>query len=141
MAERVCIDASLALMLLLPHDLSTRVKSLWLYWLESNTEILTAPLFFTEVTSVLRESVFFGKILPEEGEEAFAAYAELPVKDADLPDLQSWAWNMSKKYGRPRAYEAQYLAAASILDCDFWTGDKRLVNAVHLPWVKWVGEA
>ncbi len=34
----------------------------------------------------------------------------------------------------------QYLAVAATLGCDLWTGDRRLVNAVNAPWVRWVGE-
>lgn len=46
MADRVCIDASLALMLLLPHDLSYKAKSLWRSWAEKEIEIIAPPLFF-----------------------------------------------------------------------------------------------
>jgi predicted nucleic acid-binding protein len=42
---------------------------------------------------------------------------------------------------RPTAYDAQYLALAERLACDFWTADERLFNAAsqQLPYVKWVG--
>lgn len=139
MADRVCIDASVALILLLPHDLSYKAKSLWRSWAEKEIEIVAPPLFFAEVTSVLRENVYFARILPEEGEEAFSAYLDLPVKASDPHDLQPQSWTIAKKFSRSKAYDAQYLVIASILGCELWTGDTRLVNAVHLPWVKWIG--
>lgn len=126
-------------MLLLPHDLSYKAKSLWRSWAEKEIEIIAPPLFFAEVTSVLRENVYFGRILPEEGERVFSAYLDLPIKASDPHDLQPQSWSIAKKFGRPRAYNTQYLAVASSLGCDFWTADIRLVNAVKLPWVKWIG--
>jgi hypothetical protein len=55
-------------------------------------EILTAPLFHAEVTSVLRAQVYFEKLLPEEGEEAFSAYLEMEVKSVHKPRIQEKAW-------------------------------------------------
>jgi predicted nucleic acid-binding protein len=139
MAGQVCVDASLALMLLLPHELSPQAEALWRSWLQEGREIVTAPLFFAEVTSVLRESVYFGKVLPEEGETAFDTFLKLGAKGVDLADLQRRAWERAKEHNRPRAYDAQYLAVAASLGCELWTADRRLVNAVSVPWLKWVG--
>lgn len=38
-------------------------------------------------------------------------------------------------------HDAHYLALAQTLDCEFWTADERLYNAVRdqLPWVRWLG--
>lgn len=140
MASNVCVDASLALMLLLPHELSSNVEALWRSWIDSETQVVTAPLFFAEVTSVLRESVHFGRILPEEGERAFGNFLKLGVKGIDPADLQQVAWEMAKKYGRLRVYDAQYLAVARTLGCELWTADRRLINAAPVPWLKWIGD-
>lgn len=140
MPDRVCIDASIALMLLLPDSLRYKAKALWDSWDADKIEIIAPPLFFVEVTSVLRENVYFGRILPEEGERALSSYQDLCVKTLELHDLQSQSWSMAKRFNRPKAYDAQYLAVASILECELWPGDIRLVNAVHQPWVKWVGD-
>ena len=140
MPGQVCVDASLALMLLLPHERTPKGEALWRSWRESHTLVVTAPLFFAETTSVLREAVHFGRITPEEGEIAFDDVYKLSVEGLDLPQLQRRAWELAKEYNRPRAYDAQYLAVASILGCELWTADRRLVNAVSTPWVRWVGE-
>lgn len=140
MADRVCVDASLALMLLLPHDLTPKVEALWRAWAEEESELVTAPLFFAEVTSVLRESVYFGRIEAQEGEEAFAAFMKLGVRSVSPADLQPRAWALAKEHRRPRAYDAQYLALAAALGCELWTGDRRLVHALRVPWLRWVGD-
>jgi len=73
MTGQACVDASLALMLLLPHDLTPQVDMLWRAWV--------------------------------------------------------------------RRRDAQYLAVAAAVDCELWTGDQRLVDAVKASWVRWVGAA
>jgi hypothetical protein len=40
---------------------------------------------------------------------------------------------------RAAAYDSYYLALAESLNCDLWTTDSRLVNAVKLRWVRLVG--
>jgi predicted nucleic acid-binding protein len=139
MAGQVCVDASLALMLLLPHDLTPQVDALWHGWVKRRIDRVTAPLFFAEVSSVLRERVYHSHIRIEEGDAAFAAFLRLNVHSVAPADLQPRAWSMAKKYNRPRTYDAQYLAVAASVGCDLWTGDQRLVNAVKAPWVRWVG--
>jgi len=93
-------------------------------------EIITAPLFHAEVTSVLREQVYFKRLLPEEGEEAFSAYSEIVVKSSDSPKIQKRAWELAKEFNLPRTYDMQYLAVAELKDCELWTNDKRFVNSL-----------
>lgn len=140
MANQVCVDASLALMLMLPEEMTLRAKDLWGSWEADGREVVTAPLFFAEVTSVIREHVYFRRISPTEGEEAFQIFLSLPVRSVAPANLQPRAWELAKAHNLRRAYDAQYLAVAAILGCELWTADQRLVNAVRLPWLRWVGE-
>ena len=140
MAAQVCVDASLVLLLLLPHELTPQAGNRWEAWLEEEVEIVSAPLFFAEVTSVLRERVHFARISPEEGQEALDSFLGFKIREVNPPDLQRRAWGLAKQYNRPRTYDTQYLAVANVLGCELWTADRRLVNAVPLPWVRWVGE-
>ena len=59
-----------------------------------------------------------------------------------LPDAsqnrQAFDWTL--RLNRAAAYDSYYLALAEALECDLWTADRRLLNAVDLPWVRWVGE-
>ena len=56
-------------------------------------------------------------------------------------ELLKRAYELATDFNRPTAYDSQYLAVAERLNCDFWTADQRLFNAVReqLGWVKWVG--
>ncbi len=142
MNSSVCVDASLALTWLLPAERNEAANALRREWYRNSTEIMTAPLFHAEVTSVLREQVYFNRLLPEEGEELFSAYLEMGVRGIDSPEIQKKAWELAKRFNLPRTYDMQYLAVAELNDCELWTNDERLVNSLQgkVSRIRWVKE-
>ena len=50
--------------------------------------------------------------------------------------------SLAARFNRPAAYDAHYLALAEMMNCEFWTADRRLFNVVkdELPWVRWLGK-
>jgi len=142
MNGRVCIDASLALTWLLPADQNEAANALRREWDKEGMELITTPLFHAEVTSVLREHVYFRRLLPEEGEEAFSIYLDIGVRSIDDPEVQKKAWELAKKFNLPRTYDMQYLAVAELENCELWTSDKRLANSLQgrVKRIRWVGE-
>ena len=137
----ICVDASLTLKLVLAEPDSPVARSLWADWEERDMDVVSPSLWAYEVTSVIRNKVHRGKITSDEGERAFAIIHKLGVRLIVLPDLHERAWEMAKELNRPAAYDAHYLALAQTLDCEFWTADERLYNAVtdQLPWVRCLG--
>lgn len=100
-------------------------------------------MFKAEVTSVLRQKVYDSYLTPAEGERAFERSLRWSVQIESPANLQRAAWSFAKTVKQRRAYDAQYLALARLLECDLWTGDERLYNASRqagLSWVHWVGE-
>ena len=134
----VCVDASLVLMMLLPGDRTGQAKALWREWRQQGRVLVCPPLLYAEVPSVLRSSVFFGRISAQDGDQAFQEFRYLGVQVSPRRDLHVLAWDLAKAHNRPRVYDAMYLAVAQAEGCDLWTADKRLFNAVQLPWVKLV---
>jgi predicted nucleic acid-binding protein len=116
-------------------------RRLWSEWEEQDIDVVSPSLWAYEVTSVIRNKVHRGKITSDEGEKAFAIIHKLGVRLIAPSDLHERAWEMAKKLNRPAAYDAHYLALAQTLDCEFWTADERLYNAIRdqLPWVRWLG--
>jgi len=108
--------------------------------MKEDVDRVTAPLCFAEVTSVLREHVYRGILSKNDGDEAFAVFTSLRIRSILSTGLQPQAWSLAKTYNRPGAYDAQYLAVAAMLGCELWTADRRLVNAVNAPWIRWVGD-
>jgi predicted nucleic acid-binding protein len=129
--DRVCVDASLALTWLLSIEEDEIADKLRRQWQKDKVKLICPPVFHAEVTSVLREEVFFKRLSAAEGEEAFSLYADIPV--AVIADMAIYrtAWELAKKYNLPRTYDMQYLAVAELTDCELWTLDKKLVNAVR----------
>ncbi len=139
MAGLVCVDASLVLQVLLPDARTPEVDGLWDAWSAQETDLVSPPLFFAEVTSVLRLQVHLRRIEAEFGERAFSLFMRMRVRVVSPPDLQPRAWALAKEHGLPRAYDAQYLAVADSLACELWTADGRLARAVRVPWLRLVG--
>jgi predicted nucleic acid-binding protein len=53
------------------------------------------------------------------------------------------AFDWTLRLKRASAYDSYYLVLAQALECDFWTADKRLFNALketRLDWVHWIEE-
>jgi len=132
------VDASLVLILLLPDERREFVRALWARWQAEGMTPLGPPLLFAEVPSVLRAAVFFGRLGPEEGDDAFETFCAMGIAMSRRPNLHGLAWELAKQHRRPRVYDSFYLAAAQAEGCELWTGDRRLANAVSLPWVRLV---
>ena len=138
---RVCVDASLVLTLVLPDERSEQVQALWSQWQREQNAPFGPPLLYAEVPAVLRQAVFYGRLTSQVGDVAFQDFCDLGITISARNDLHVLAWDLAKVHNRPRAYDTMYLAAAQAEGCDLWTGDRRLVNAVDLPWVRWLGQA
>ena len=56
-------------------------------------------------------------------------------------ELLKRGYELATRLNRPTAYNSRYLAVAERLQCEFWTADERMFNAVtqDLNWVKWLG--
>ena len=142
MTNKVCIDASLALTWLLPQERIITADALILQWHTQGVKLITAPLFHAEVTSVIRQQVYFKKLHPDEGELLFSLYLQLEIETVYEPVIYGQAWELAKKFNLPRTYDMQYLAVAELRDCELWTNDRRLVNSLQgkASQIKWAGE-
>ncbi len=132
--SEVCVDASMILAWLLPAEESLQIANLIEGWIRQKVELVAPPLLYAEVTSVLREAVFFKRISSEEGETAFAIFCALGVKVPHIPDLHRRAWDLAKTFNRPKAYDSHYVAVSDARGCPLWTVDKKMFNAFHDRW-------
>jgi len=85
--------------------------------------------------------VYQKTLTPTEGDEAFSKFLRIGIQLSDYDSIFPLAWELAKQFNRSRAYDVTYLAWAQLNQCDLWTADEKLYNAVHakLPWVKWLG--
>ena len=138
----VCVDASLAVAWLFDEEYSENADALRRQWRDQGIQMLGPALFHPEVASAIRQCVYFKQIQPQEGEEAFSVYQEIPIRIIDGPEMYRKAWQLAKEFDLPVCYDMQYLAVAELADCEFWTADKRLATFLKRKnkRVRWVGE-
>ena len=141
MTSWVCIDANVVLKLVLNEEYSEQADALWSDFKSQAYTIIAPPLAIYEIAAVLRQTVHRGEIDPGEGREALAAILQLGIGTIEPVDLHLQAYDLATRFNLPATYDASYLVVAESLGCEFWTADRRLVNAVSrdLPWVKWLG--
>jgi predicted nucleic acid-binding protein len=130
--------------ILLEDKYSPQASEVHRSWLAAEVRLCSPPLFFAEVTSVIRERVYRSELDERRSRVLLDEAIQWPVmvwhNDNDV--MQRRALEFATRFNRPKAYDAQYLALADLLGCELWTADQRLVNAVagKLPWVRWIGE-
>ena len=142
MNSQVCVDANLALKLVLVEKDSPKAQDLWATWVDASIEIVAPPLLAFEGTSVICNKMHRGLVPPEEAELMFKAFHLLGVRLLYPDGLHERAWELAKRFNRPQAYDSHYLALAEILGLELWTADERMYNMVkrELSWVKWLGD-
>jgi predicted nucleic acid-binding protein len=121
---------------------SQLAERLWQSWLTTATTPVGPYLLPFEITAVLRKQVFRGAITREYGLAALQRALAFEVTLLAFPDLYERAWKMAEQLHRPTAYDSHYLALAEMLNCEFWTANRKLYRASreHLPWIRWLGD-
>ena len=144
MNSQVCVDASFILKLALPEEDSPKAVALWRQWRHQERKDIVAPLLLRyEISSVLRNRVYRNIVSMEEGHRAINRLLALPIIFHTEPTLPYLAWELASQLNRPNSYDSNYLVVAQFHDCEFWTADRRLYNAVseRFSWVRLLQEA
>ena len=91
--------------------------------------------------AVVRKAVYQSRVTPDEGLRIRDALLNHPLVLHFDDALLKRGYELATRYNRPTAYDAQYLALAERLSCDFWTADERMFNAIkdHSPNIHWLG--
>ena len=138
----VVIDASAAVKAILPNPLQAHCLAL----VQTFGKVQpTAPALWTyETTSAITKAVHFGEITEKEAHQTLQRLNSLDVHlfiaDAEQ-NLAAFEWTLRLK--RASGYDSYYLVLAQALECEFWTADKHLFNALqdaHLSWLHWIEE-
>jgi predicted nucleic acid-binding protein len=126
----VCIDANVAVALVVTEPLSARADALFLEWKTNRVEILMPAFGAAEADSVIRHKVKRKEMTAEMGEIAFQAVFRLPIH-FDPTDYRQRAWALATQFDFDTVYDAVYLALAEQRSCEFWTADRRLYERVR----------
>ena len=141
LAQGVCVDASVAVKVVVTESDSDKADALFDEWAYEGKQLIAPAFFEVETDSILRQKVMLRKELSlEQAEAAFAKLQTLPIQQIAVLGQRQRAWKIAADYGFATVYDATYLALAELRGCEFWTADERLFNRVKdtLTFVKWL---
>lgn len=141
-STEVCVDASLAIKVVVPEAGSEKADALFDQWASEDIQLI-APVFFeVETDSILRQKVSLRQELTaDEAQRAFASLRALPIKTRHSAEQRERAWEIAREFQFPTVYDATYLALADLGQCEFWTADEKLFKRVRdrFTFVQWLG--
>ena len=140
--KRVVIDASVALKWRLRDEEATQQADALLEdFLAGKLMLFTPTLFDYEIANALRVAVTRQRLSESDAAAALADFAQYTIIRYDFSGIASRTFDLSGQHQRS-AYDSAYMALAQAQGLWFFTGDKRLFNAVGktLAWVKWLGD-
>jgi predicted nucleic acid-binding protein len=136
------VDASLALKWVEREPYNDEASQLLESWQKQRRRLTAPTLFAYEATNALAKRVKRGQLTVEVAKERLASLLENgPALEHDVA-VNLRALEIMHRFSLPSAYDAHYLALAESRQCECWTADERLWNAVKgaLPWVRWLGQ-
>jgi len=138
----VVVDANILIAFaLVDEPLHTQANQMLSAW-QTTKELLVAPrLLRSEVTAVVRKTVYQERMTPERGRAILAQILVFTLEFHEDDVLLKDAYELAVQFNRPRAYDTQYMALAERLVCNFWTADERLVNSLQGQFsrIRWLG--
>jgi len=108
---------------------------------EQDIQFAAPNLLRYELVAVTRKWVYRELATPEDAETALDTLLSYPVELYFDEALLKRGYELATEHNRPTAYDAQYLAVAERLSCEFWSADERLFNAVkdRFTSIRWLG--
>lgn len=138
----ICLDASIVVQALVnPKNIAIRQQ--WERWRSHGQQFVAPSLQRYEVTNALHRYQHSNQLSIDVIEETLHIFLTLPIAYVDEQSDHQRAMEIARRFGRPAAYDAHYIALAERLGIEFWTADRRLANAVEhsLSWVHLASDA
>lgn len=138
----VVVDSGILLAsVLLDEPLTTEAQRLLAEWSKAHVQLAAPRLFRYELVAVIRKAVFQKRITDTHSAQLLDETLDYPVEFHDDNVLLKHAFEIATRFNLPRTYDAQYLALAETLNCEFWTADKTLYNSIHPQFsrIHWLG--
>lgn len=133
----ICVDASLVVRLVTRGATDETLVQTWTSWLHQGERLVAPTLLHFEVTNAIHRYRVAGELSPTQAAEVLDAALGLEIELRASAELHRRALTLARRFARQATYDAHYLAVAEETGADFWTGDRRLFNAVRdeLTWV------
>jgi predicted nucleic acid-binding protein len=127
----VVVDASLVLRLVIDEPGSLAAQALWEAWKENRTSIAAPTLLIYEAVNGLHRAWKGGWLTVDEVKESITLLIRFPIHYYSPQELADRAAQLARDFQLEATYDTFYMALAEMLNCEFWTGDRRLYNAVQ----------
>lgn len=126
----IIVDSGILIASVFVETLTSQAKGLLRQLQATQVELHAPTLLRYEVIAVARKAVYQGRVTVEDGRIACNQLLSYPATFHFDDQLLKRAYELAELHNRPTAYDSQYLALRERLNCDFWTADERLYNAV-----------
>lgn len=142
MSDAIVVDASVVFKWFVPEELSAQAKTLLRDAERSGISVNAPPLVRSETTNALYQRYRRRELTPAAAEQSLAALLAIPLTIIDADAMYSRALSLALQHGFSNTYDCLYAALASLLDVDYWTADRRFVDAFSAisPHVRWIGD-
>ena len=139
--DEAVVDASVSIKWIKPNESDFEQANRLLTDYQNGYLALLAPAFWEyELANGVNKAIAQRVLSEEEGQEALEIWLGLGIILEPFPSaLEAYAF--SRHYKRS-VYDSLYVSLAEQRGCDFWTGDRKLYNALNsqLPFVKRIGD-
>ncbi|MDZ4768912.1 MAG: type II toxin-antitoxin system VapC family toxin [Chloroflexota bacterium] len=139
----IVIDSNIFIAASLPNEpLNSEARAALSKWEAQDTQLIAPRLFRSELTTVVRKSVYQKRIDHHTGKVLLGVMIKSDVQLFEDRRLLLRAYDIAEKFNLPRTYDSQYLALAERYECEFWTTDRRLFNAISARFetIRWLGD-
>lgn len=140
MKNAIVVDTSIVLKWVLDEPDSATALALLTRWVNEGTLIQAPALLTYEVANALFQRVRKREMTAEKARQALedVLLPELELNFLEYTELSKRALTLAQQYNLPATYDAHYMALAEYKQCEYWTADTRLWNAVgdKLPWIR-----
>lgn len=135
----IVLDANMIASLVLPLPYSHQSTAKFIAWKQEGYKFAAPSLWAHEVATVLRKATAAGfltneRLEPILGEIWHIEIQEVPASKEMIQISIEWA----ARIGQSKCYDSAYLAAAEMMQAEFWTADQRLYRAARGLGVDWV---
>jgi predicted nucleic acid-binding protein len=140
--NRLVIDSNVLIASVFFEPYSGQARALLAQSLRAGNTLHAPALLQSEIVTVVRKAVYFGRIDEAEGLRIKNGLLATAITLHHDLGLLNRSYTLAQLLHLPRAYDTQYLALAERLDCEFWTGDERLFNSAKasFPLIRWLGQ-
>lgn len=142
MVTKIVSDASLVVKWFLEDETEVeQAKKIQEDFIEEKIELWAPDIINFEVANAFNIAVLRKRILKRVAREFLADFLQFKIFTFETDKIIIPTLNLALDF-KLSVYDASYVALAKLEKCDFYTGDKRLVNKLKgkVPFVKWLGD-